>query len=236
MRRFLVNSADTATKLSTYCRADAEITLYRPSAVNNLGLSAGDRAARPTQRRALRLVAVGTVEPRKNLVAAGAIIGALRAAGLSDAILEVVGRRGWGDDWEKLANMPGVVLHGYQPDREATAIVDRADALISTSHEEGLGLPLLEAQYGGLPIIAPDQPVFREVLGHSGIFIHPDKPHDAANVIAAALSQEGWRAAFIDRASSNLSRWNQLAASDRDGVVELLMRLGHRSGDPIRSV
>ena len=227
MRRFLVNSADTAAKLRAYCRADAEITLYRPSAQNNLGLGVGSRAARPVERRSLRLVSIGTVEPRKNLVAAGAIIGALRAAGLSDATLEIVGRRGWGDDWERLAKMPGVILHGYQPDREATAIVDRADALISTSHEEGLGLPLLEAQYGGLPIIAPDQPVFREVLDRSGIFINPDRPQEAASAIAGPLSQEGWRAAFIDRASSNLSRWNQLAASDHGHVIELLMRLGH---------
>jgi glycosyltransferase involved in cell wall biosynthesis len=232
LRRFLVNSADTAAKLRAYCRVDAEITLYRPPAVNNLDLSVGDRAARPVGQRSLRLVAIGTVEPRKNLTAAGAIVGALRAGGFSDATLEIVGRRGWGDDWEKLAKMPGVVLHGYQADREAAAIVDRADALISTSHEEGLGLPLLEAQYGGLPIIAPDQPVFREVLDRSGIFIRPDRPRDAAEKIAAAVSQEGWRAAFIGRASSNRDRWNQLAASDRSRVIELLMRLGRCGGGP----
>ena len=167
------NSFDTATKLAAYCRPDADIIFYRPAARNNFRLDVGGRMAWPDSVTALRLVALGTVEPRKNLVAAGRIVGALRQRGNAGATLEVIGRRGWGDDWASLSAMPGVVLHGYQPDREVTAILTRADALISTSHEEGLGLPLLEAQYAGLPIIAPDQPVFREVLDRSGIFVGP---------------------------------------------------------------
>jgi glycosyltransferase involved in cell wall biosynthesis len=230
LRHFLVNSTDTATKLRGYCRDDAEITLYRPAACNTLGLSPAERAGRPAAPDALRLVAVGTVEPRKNLVAAGAIVGALRERGFPEATLEVIGRRGWGDDWTLLSAMPGVTLHGYLPDEEATAVLDRADALISTSHEEGLGLPLLEAQYGGLPVIAPQQPVFREVLGGSGIFIDPADPRAAAGTIAAALTQEHWRAAFIGQASTNLRRWNELAASDRGRVIEWLTRFSRAGG------
>jgi hypothetical protein len=37
-------------------------------------------------------------------------------------------------------------------------------------------LPLLEAQYAGLPIIAPDAAIFREVLGESGIHIDTADP------------------------------------------------------------
>ena len=226
LRRFMVNSADTATKLSAYCPDDAEIILYRPAALNNLALNASPRVGRQGTAGTLRLVALGTVEPRKNLLAAGAIIGALREQGYANATLEVIGRRGWGDDWAKLSTMPGVVLHGYQADQQATAILDRADALISTSHEEGLGLPLLEAQYGGLPIIAPDQPVFREVLDRSGIFIDPAHPRAAADALVAAFAQEGWRDFFISLASANLRRWNDLAAVDRVRVIDRLMELG----------
>ena len=99
-----------------------------------------------------------------------------------DATLEVIGRRGWGDDWDVLSTTPGVILHGFQPDNDATAILARADILICTSHEEGLGLPLLEAQYAGLPVVAPDQPVFREVLDRSGVFIDTRDPRALAYV------------------------------------------------------
>jgi glycosyltransferase involved in cell wall biosynthesis len=223
--RFLVNSADTAAKLRAYCRDDAEITVYRPAVRNNFRLSVGARAARPREPGALRLVALGTVEPRKNLTAAGRIVGALREQGFPGATLDVIGRRGWGNDWDALSQMPGVVLHGYQPDEQVTAILDRADALISTSHEEGLGLPLLEAQYGGLAIIAPDQPVFREVLDGAGIFIDPADPRAAASTIKGAFTSADWRAAFVARAAANLTRWNNTAAADRNRVLDMLIAL-----------
>lgn len=232
--RFLVNSADTATKLRAYCRDDAEITVYRPAVRNNFGLSVGARAERPSVPGALRLVAIGTVEPRKNLAAAGRIVGALRAQGFPQATLDIVGRRGWGEDWDQLAAMPGVTLHGYQPDDRVTAILDSADALISTSHEEGLGLPLLEAQYGGLPIIAPAQAVFREVLDRSGIFVDPANPQSAAQTIAGAVADADWRAAFIARAAANLARWNTLAAADRGRVIDMLIGLLGTGGEPDR--
>lgn len=230
--RFLVNSADTAAKLRAYCRDDAEITVYRPAVRNSFGLSASPRAARPLEPGAFRLVALGTVEPRKNLAAAGRIVGALRAQGFANATLDIVGRRGWGNDWDVLSRMPGVVLHGYQPDDEVTALLDRADALISTSHEEGLGLPLLEAQYGGLPIIAPDQPVFREVLDGSGIFIDPADPHAAASTIMGGFAVAEWRAAFIARAAANLTRWNNIAAADHGRVLSMLIDLAGSDREP----
>ena len=78
----------------------------------------------------------------------------------------------------------------------------------------GLGLPLLEVQYAGLVVVAPDQAVFREVLGSSGIFIPPDDAGAAAAIIAAALRSPGWRHSSVDRALANLERWNGAAALD----------------------
>jgi glycosyltransferase involved in cell wall biosynthesis len=220
--RFLVNSHDTAAKLAQYCRPDAEIVVYRPQVNNLFGLSDSGRAARPARPITLRLAALGTIEPRKNYLAAARIVAALRQRGFPDATLEVIGRPGWGGEWEKLRSMPGVVLHGYVPDRQAKDILERADVLLCTSHEEGLGLPLLEAQYAGLPVAAPDQPIFREVLGRSGLPIDPAQPVVAADAIAAMIAGDGWRADFSARAAQNLQRWNDLAASDRAHVIDML--------------
>jgi glycosyltransferase involved in cell wall biosynthesis len=228
--RFLVNSHDTAAKLARYCRPDAEIVVYRPRVNNLFGLSDSGRSARPAWPTQLRLVALGTVEPRKNYLAAARIVAALRARGFPGATLEVIGRPGWGGEWEKLRAMPGVVLHGYVPDRQAREILERADALLCTSHEEGLGLPLLEAQYAGLPVIAPGQAVFREVLGCSGLSVDPAQPVVAADAIAAAVARDGWRADFSARAAQNLARWNDLAASDRARVIDML---GRQAGQPV---
>jgi glycosyltransferase involved in cell wall biosynthesis len=220
--RFLANSSDTRRKLAAHCRPDATITLYRPPVRNLFDLDSKERAERETQP--LRLVALGTVEPRKNFVAAARITNALRARGFPGATLDIVGRQGWGDDWQTLEAFPGVTLHGYQPAARVKQLLHDADLFISTSHDEGLGLPLLEAQYSGLPIIAPNATIFQEVLGVSGIFIDPADPVSAAAKIAAALSNQ-WRSHYVVLAAQNLRRWNALASADRDAVISLIAKL-----------
>ena len=222
--RFLVNSETTARELARFCRSDAEITLYRPRVRNVFGLDPGGRAARD-EGSGPRLIALGTVEPRKNLSAAAALVGALRAAGRPGACLDVVGREGWGPDAALLRAQPGVTLHGYQPPARVRALIEAADALVTTSFDEGLGLPLLEAQYAGLPVIAPDKPVFREVLGAGFVPIDPLRPAEAAARVAGALGEPGWRGRHAAAAGSNLDRWNAAAAGDRGRVVELLSKL-----------
>jgi glycosyltransferase involved in cell wall biosynthesis len=228
--RFLTNSRDTRQKLAAHCRPDAIITLYRPPVRNVFGLNAKDRPARDDG--ALRLVALGTVEPRKNFPAAARIVSALRAHGFPGTTLDIVGRQGWGDDWQALKDFPGVTLHGYQADEHVRRLLEAADIFICTSHEEGLGLPLLEAQYAGLPIAAPDVAIFREVLDGSGVFIDPDDPMAAAARIAGLLSDRHWRSRYVALGARNLKRWNALASADHDAVIALIARLARHRPTP----
>jgi glycosyltransferase involved in cell wall biosynthesis len=223
--RFLANSNDTRRKLAAHCRADAEVTLYRPPVRNVFGLEPEARAERDSHPQPLRLVALGTLEPRKNFLAAANILSALRAQGFPGATLDIIGRQGWGNDWQMFETMPGVALHGYQPGYRVKQLLRRADLFVCTSHDEGLGLPLLEAQYGGLPIVAPDASVFREVLGDSGVYIDAADPVSAASQIAAILSARGWRARYVALAEQNLARWNAMADRDRDVVIDLIAGL-----------
>lgn len=224
LKNFLVNSRATREELLRFARPDAEIRLYRPEVRNVLNLSAGARAARSDQAD-LRLVALGTVEPRKNLVAAAAIVAALRARGHDRARLDIIGRAGWGGEAERLKGREGVALHGYLAPELIAALVAEADFFISTSHAEGLGLPLIEAQYAGLPVIAPDQPVFREVLVGSGLLIDPADARGAAERIASFAAREGWRAAAAAASLANIERWNAQARADRADVVAWLAEL-----------
>jgi glycosyltransferase involved in cell wall biosynthesis len=226
--RFFVNSIDTKRKLAVHCRSDAEIVLYRPPVRNVFNFLPDGRTNRTKSSATLRLVALGTVEPRKNFAAAAKILTSLRERGFNGATLEIVGRQGWGDDWHMLQTCPGVILHGYQPSERVNKILQDADAFICTSHEEGLGLPLLEAQYAGLPIIAPDDTIFREVLDRSGIFIDPSDPSSSASKIAEALSIPDWRANYAARGMQNLARWNALATSDRDAVINFVAQIARQ--------
>jgi glycosyltransferase involved in cell wall biosynthesis len=220
--RFLVNTLDTARKLKAHCRNDAQIVIYRPKVPNVFGADPAERVRPRATKTRIRLLSIGTVEPRKNYGYAVRIIRALRSNGFADATLEIVGRNGWGDDWHLLEREPGVVLSGYLSTEEVRQRLREADALLCTSHEEGLGLPLLEAQYAGLPIIAPDDAIFREVLGDSGIFIDRRDCDAAVRTIVAMLQRSDANDYFRALNAQNLVRWNRLAEDDRLQVIQML--------------
>ena len=224
---FLVNSQTTAAELAAFCRPDAEITLYRPQVRDVFAIGAEAAARAAAARRVepggrLDLVALGTIEPRKNLLAAAAIVEALRTRHGWDARLHLVGRPGWGGEAERLKDRPGVIVHGYRAPEEVRAILAAAHLFLSTSHDEGLGLPLLEAQYAGLAVVAPDKPVFREVLGSSGHFVDPADPVAAADAVDHLVARPGVFLTAAADAMANVERWNAAARADRAALIERL--------------
>jgi glycosyltransferase involved in cell wall biosynthesis len=221
LKHFFCNSRTTAETLRPHVRDDAEIRLYRPAVRNVFSLSPVPAGGTPKGR----LIALGTIEPRKNLFAATAILRELRQGPMPDATLDLVGRPGWGVDVAALAAEPGVTVHGYQPMDRVKTLIEGADMLLSTSHDEGLGLPLLEAQYAGLAVAAPDQPVFREVLGASGLFIDPARAAASAYRITAALAETDMRSRRASVALANIQRWNATAERDRTEILAFLDRL-----------
>lgn len=222
-RLFLANTETTALELRKYVHADAEILVYRPPAANVFGLKSQGRAA--VMGRPIVLGAIGTLEPRKNFPAAAQIAKAV-ARRLDRAVeLHIIGRSGWGGVQDTLQRLPGVTLHGFLSDSRARAAIEQFDALICTSHAEGLCLPLLECQFAGLPIVAPDQPVFREVLGKSGIHIDPSDAEGSAAAMIEVLSSPPSRVRSRSEALANIDRWNALAEADRQMVVARLAKL-----------
>ncbi len=211
---FQVNSQKTADELAIFAPAGAKISLYRPSVANVFALDPAGRAERPAHPKPLKIATLGTVEPRKNYAAALPILDALTALGHPGAQLHIIGREGWGEAKDALNNHPRVTIHGYLSADRVKALLEDADLYLCTSHDEGLGLPLLEAQYAGLSVIAPDKTVFREVLGDSAILIDAAKPLEAATKIAQSMCVPDWRARSTAAALANVIRWNGLASGD----------------------
>ncbi|MBX9926923.1 MAG: glycosyltransferase [Hyphomicrobiaceae bacterium] len=221
LTRFLVNSEKTRAELAPFIRPGATIDLYRPAVRNVFALDAANRTNPSASRTPLKLVALGTVEPRKNYTAAVRILEALAQDGHPDAELHIVGRSGWGDAVAHVANHPRVIVHGYLAAAEVKSVLESADIYLCTSHDEGLGLPLLEAQYAGIPVVAPDQPVFREVLATSGVFIDPADANAAAATIASLVARPGWRETHAIASTANVARWNGFATDDTQRAITM---------------
>jgi glycosyltransferase involved in cell wall biosynthesis len=219
---FFVNSEHTGSSLRQFCKPEATIVSYRPGVRNVFGAKIGHRADRSRMPSSLQVVSIGTIEPRKNLRAAVDICAAMAGRLGIPVHLHIVGRTGWGTDAAWLSQQRDVTLHGALSDQEARTIIEGSDFLICTSRDEGLGLPLLEVQHAGLPVIAPNQPVFREVLGESGLLINPENPAEAASAVAAACGEHDWRANRARMAIANVARWNDLARQDQTRVSAFL--------------
>jgi glycosyltransferase involved in cell wall biosynthesis len=215
-----VNSRTTGEAVRALCHPRARVALLRPAVRDAFGLGDLPGAAPFTPGTPLRLLAIGTIEPRKNYPAALALTAALIRAGIA-AELHLVGRVGWGRHAFLDDAPPFLHRHGYLPDAALRALAGSCHLLLSTSKAEGLGLPLLEVQHGGLPVAAPDEPVFREVLGSSGLLIRPEDPELAARALAAAIADGALiRAGAASR--GNVAAWNARAAEDADRFARFL--------------
>lgn len=139
------------------------------------------------------LLAVGTLEPRKNLPLLVAAHGELWRSGVRVPLL-LTGSPGWGPALAVDAAPEGSVrLLGYRPRAELQQLVAGAAALAFPSRYEGFGLPPLEALAAGTPVVASDLPVLREVLGGHARFVAAGD---------AAAWTEALRAVLVDPPSA----------------------------------
>lgn len=69
-------------------------------------------------------------------------------------------------------------------DEEITELMKRSAALVTASTHESFGLPIIEAQSIGLPVIISDIPIFHEVRNEgSALFFDPHSPEAFAEAV-----------------------------------------------------
>lgn len=140
---------------------------------------------------------VGTVEPRKGHLQALQAFEQLWQCD-SPAQLVIVGKEGWSGlpDSER-RTIPAIVerlrhhpelgrrlvwLEGIS-DEYLEAVYRAAACLLVPSEGEGFGLPLIEGARHGLPIIARDLPVFKEIAGDHAFYFAGNLPSSLAQVL-----------------------------------------------------
>jgi glycosyltransferase involved in cell wall biosynthesis len=77
---------------------------------------------------------------------------------------------------------------GFLGDQQIIDIANRCDALIVPSREEGFGLPLVEACHLGLPVIARDIAVFREIASNQPFYFNEELGEDLASRLTIWLA------------------------------------------------
>lgn len=131
---------------------------------------------------------VGTVEPRKGHLVALAALRSLLRNGKNIRLL-ILGHNGWKNEDIRQEILSPSLAHNVlwiqdAADEELVWSYRHADALLAASYAEGYGLPLLEALQEGLPVIASDIPIFREVTKNAADFF----PVGDSTALAACIS------------------------------------------------
>lgn len=170
------------------------------------------------------LAAIGTVERRKDIPALVDAFARI-APGRPDLQLAIAGAPG--DDQERLleriAACPAGVserIHVLGPVTSSVrdTLLQRAEALVYPSVDEGFGFPILEAQRAGTAVVARPSGSIPEV-GGSGVELAADQTIEAlTDAITRVLDDEGRRQQLIEAGAANLTRfsWSRTA----DGLVE----------------
>ncbi len=148
-------------------------------------------------------IAVGTIEPRKNLGRTLEAFELLRAEG-HQAHLVVVGAAGWGESKlvQKLtAGALGPAVHyvGSAPDADLAALYAGALALVYPSLYEGFGLPVLEAMACGCPVVASDRGGLKETAGDAAVLVNPLSVREIAAAVRALLTDSSRRGELAQR-------------------------------------
>jgi len=135
---------------------------------------------------------VGTIEPRKGHAQTLAAFEQLWGQGIK-VNLVVVGRHGWHMEAfvARLGMHPELGRRLHWPSNVSDEYLDQIYAactcLLAPSEGEGFGLPLIEAARHGVPILARDLPVFREVAGEYASYFAGLEPPAMASSVKAWL-------------------------------------------------
>ncbi|HRY16716.1 MAG TPA: glycosyltransferase family 1 protein [Candidatus Competibacteraceae bacterium] len=159
------------------------------------------------------LLAVSTLEPRKNLprllIAYARLPEALRAR----HPLALVGAKGWlNTELERhlapLERTGQLRRLGYVPQDDLPALYAGAHAFAYPSLYEGFGLPLLEAMASGIPALSSHRSSLPQVAGDAALLINPEDIDDLTAGLEHLLSDELWRAAARPRGLEQARRFS----------------------------
>jgi glycosyltransferase involved in cell wall biosynthesis len=139
------------------------------------------------------LLAVGTLEPRKNLRRLLNAFATLSEE-LPDHHLVVVGQVGWGPELPPTWDSVRIKLAGRVGDPVLHGLYGLADGLAYPSLYEGFGLPVLEAMAHGIPVLTSNRSSLPEVAGDAAVLVDPVSTESIATGLRSLVGDEALRA------------------------------------------
>jgi glycosyltransferase involved in cell wall biosynthesis len=162
---------------------------------------------------------LGTLEPRKNILALIDAYGRSRA--IREAIpLVIAGGKGWYyeeifERVERLGLTDDVRFPGFVPDAEIPLWYNAATVFVYPSLYEGFGLPLLEAMACGTPVIGSAASSLPEVVQDAGLLVAPGDVDELSDSLDRVVKDRNLQAELSERGRKRSSgfTWQTTAAA-----------------------
>ncbi|HEX6418820.1 MAG TPA: glycosyltransferase family 1 protein [Acidimicrobiales bacterium] len=169
------------------------------------------------------VLALGTVEPRKDLPTLVAAFARLAAAD-GDLRLVIAGPDGWGVDAlaaavAASAHPERIVRLGWVDEAQRAALLAGASAYAFPSRYEGFGLPAIEAMSAGVPVVATRAGALPEVCRDGADLVEVGDVDGLAAALRRAVGDAAHRAALIERGHKVAATYDWDVAAERVAAV-----------------
>ncbi len=164
------------------------------------------------------LLFIGRLEERKNITRIIEAFEILKQKYQIPHELVLVGKPGYG--YEKIrseihnlqSDIPIREL-GYVNEEEKWSLLRGADVFVFPTLYEGFGIPVLEAQSVGTPVVTSNTSSLPEVAGEGAVYVDPLSAEHIAEGIWLVLSDRDRRNAIIERATRNVERFSWVSCA-----------------------
>jgi glycosyltransferase involved in cell wall biosynthesis len=175
------------------------------------GAMPGDVRERYGLRRPF-VLAIGTIEPRKNIDLLLDAFAALPEALRAEFELVLAGPMGWAQE-KTAARLREVRYLGYIPEADLAPLTAAATVFAYPSLYEGFGFPVAQAMAAGVPVITSNVSSLPEIAGDAALLIDPRSLSELRGGLARLLESPDLRATLASRgaARAQLFRWDECA-------------------------
>lgn len=214
----------------------AEIFHVTPEHIRVVPCACGERFRPVTEEESLRalrekydlperfLLFVGNTNPRKNLRRLLTAFDMVKDKGYPHQLV-IAGGQGWKFDRERelsaLRHKESVRFIGFVQDEDMPALYSAAEVFLFPTLYEGFGIPVLESQRCGTPVLTSNCTSLPEVGGEGAMYVDPLDVEDMAKGIETLLCDKEVAAALVEKGYRNAERfsWDRSAAL-LDEIIE----------------
>ncbi len=213
-RKIIAVSENTKSDLLKFYNGDAkkiEVVYH--------GYSLKDNIKKPTiTQKNPFILFIGRLEAKKNIQGLIKAFSFLKNKYKIPHQLILAGHRGYG---YRPINCKDVIEKGYISDQKKWQLLQEADAFAFPSFYEGFGLPILEAQSAGCPVIASNVSSLPEVAGEGAILVDPKNIEQIAQALYKIISDQQLKENLVRKGKMNIQRFSwQKCAQETLQVLE----------------